>query len=197
MSGWEIAGFVAGGVSVWLYVRQSIWSWPVGIINSGCWLVLFWSARLYLDAGLQIVYIGLGVFGWYVWLRGNGGGRVLPVSRLSLRDGVVLGALAVTATAGLWRAMAAAGDAAPLPDAATTVVSLLAQYLLTRKKLVSWWCWIAVDLAYIAIYSGQGLYLTAALQPMFIALCWLGLRQWRRSLHSTVDASRATAVATP
>ena len=53
MSLWEVGGFIAGAVSVWLYVRQSVWAWPVGLANSACWLVLFWSYRLYLDAGLQ------------------------------------------------------------------------------------------------------------------------------------------------
>jgi len=52
---------VAGVASVWLYARQSVWPWPTGIANSGFWLVLFAGERLYLDAGLQIVYIGLGL----------------------------------------------------------------------------------------------------------------------------------------
>ena len=80
--------------------------------------------------------------------------------------------------------MVRAGDVLPLIDAATTTVSLIAQYMLTRKLLGSWWCWIAVDVAYIGMYTHLELYLTAALQPLFIVMCVAGLRQWRASMRA-------------
>jgi nicotinamide mononucleotide transporter len=196
MSWTEIAGFLTGAVSVWLYVRQNVWAWPVGIANSVFWLVLFWESRLYLDAGLQLVYIGLGVAGWYWWLRGGERPGELPVTRTRRGEALALAAAAVAGTLALWWAMVAASDALPLPDAATTVVSLIAQYMLTRKLLGTWWCWIAVDLAYIVMYSSQHLYLTAALQPLFIAMCVAGWRRWRASLRdATLTADVAPAVA--
>jgi len=189
MSWTEALGFATGAVSVWLYVRQNVWAWPTGIANSAFWLVLFWGSRLYLDAGLQIVYIGLGVWGWYWWLRGGERGGRLPVSRTPRVEAWLLTAIGVLGTLGLWWAMVAVDDALPLPDAATTVVSLLAQYMLTRKLLANWWCWIAVDVAYVVMYASQHLYLTAALQPLFIAMCVVGLRQWRAELRPTAAAA--------
>ena len=182
MSWSEILGFVAGALSVWLYARQNVWAWPTGIANSVFWLILFWQSRLYLDAGLQVVYVVLGVLGWYWWLhRGRGGdlrvGRTRPV------EAAVLAGVGVVATAGLWWLMVRVDDAAPLPDAATTVVSLVAQYMLTRKLLASWYLWIAVDVAYVVLYASKDLYLTAALQPVFIVMCVVGLRGWRASLR--------------
>ncbi len=35
----EWAGFVTGAVCVWLYVRQNIWAWPVGLLNNVAWAV--------------------------------------------------------------------------------------------------------------------------------------------------------------
>jgi nicotinamide mononucleotide transporter len=194
MSWTEIAGFLTGAVSVWLYTRQNVWAWPIGIANSVCWLVLFWSSRLYLDAGLQLVYIGLGVAGWYWWLRGGERPGELSVARTRRGEVLALVAAGVVGTLGLWWAMIAVADVLPLPDAATTVVSLIAQYMLTRKLLGNWWCWIAVDAAYIFMYANQGLYLTAALQPVFIGLCIAGLRSWRadvRDATTTADAGAA------
>jgi len=185
---WEIGGFVAGAASVWLYVRQSVWAWPVGIVNSACWLVLFWTSKLFLDAGLQVVYIALGIAGWYWWLRGAPGLSKLPVTRTRRGEALGLVAVGVLVTLALWRVMIVAGDAQPLPDAATTTVSLIAQYMLIRKLLGNWWCWIAVDIAYVVMYTSQGLYLTAALQPLFIAMCLMGLREWRASLRATEAA---------
>ena len=195
MSWTEALGFATGAVSVWLYVRQNVWAWPTGIANSAFWLVLFWGSRLYLDAGLQIVYIGLGVWGWYWWLRGGERGGRLTVSRTPRVEAWLLTAIGVLGTLGLWWAMVAVDDALPLPDAATTVVSLLAQYMLTRKLLANWWCWIAVDVAYVVMYASQHLYLTAALQPLFIAMCVVGLRQWRAELRPTAAAAEPAAEA--
>jgi nicotinamide mononucleotide transporter len=82
--------------------------------------------------------------------------------------------------------------------AARLVYSSLAraQYMLTRKLLGNWWCWIAVDLAYIVMYASQQLYLTAALQPLFIAMCVAGWRRWRASLrNATLTADVAPVVA--
>ena len=187
----EVGGFVAGALSVVLYVRQSVWAWPVGIANSAFWLVLFWDTRLFLDAGLQVVYIGLGIAGWVWWARGRRvqGERIgkLPVRRASRSQALALISIGLVATAGLWWAMEQVGDVAPLPDAATTVVSLVAQYMLTRKLLENWWCWIAVDLAYIVLYATKDLYLTAALQPLFIGLCVLGLRSWKADMARTAQ----------
>jgi len=195
MSWWEIIGFVTGAMSVWLFVRLNVWAWPVGIANSVSWLVLFWSSRLYLDAGLQVIYAGLGVAGWYWWLRGGRRPGELPVTRTRRGEALALVAVGAVGTLVLWRAMVAVGDALPLVDAATTVVSLIAQYMLTRKLLGTWWCWIAVDVAYLGMYASQQLYLTAALQPLFIGMCLVGLRQWRASLRRAPAAPAHVAAA--
>jgi len=178
----EIVGFVAGLASVWLYTRQNTLAWPVGIVNSVAWALLFWGSRLYLDAGLQLVFVAIGVWGWWRWLRGGPGDSELPVRRASTRERVALAAVAVTGTGVLWWAMRTQDDAMPFWDAATTTGSLVAQYLLGRKVLGTWWWWIAVDVAYVGMYAVQHLYLTAALQPLFIALCVAGLRAWRAAL---------------
>ena len=195
MSWSEILGFVAGALSVWLYVRQSVWAWPTGIANSVFWLILFASSRLYLDAGLQIVYIGLGIAGWVWWVRPRRENRELPVTRTSSTRAVALGVIGVVATAGLWWLMVRVDDAAPLPDAATTVVSLIAQYMLTRKLLANWWLWISVDVAYVVLYAAKHLYLTAALQPLFIALCVAGLRSWRGWMRTAEEPVVAAVAA--
>ena len=74
----------------------------------------------------------------------------------------------------------------PYPDAATTVLSLVAQLLLTRKHIDNWPVWIfGVNVPYIAIYLYKGLALTAALQLVFIALSVIGWRAWLRAIAGT------------
>ncbi len=186
MSAIEIVGFVTGALSVWLAARNHVWTWPIGIVNSACWLVLFWTSRLFFDSGLQLVYIALALAGWYWWLHGGTERDELPVSRPTVRLALMLAVVGVAGTATLWWIDAGIADSAmPFWDASTTVVSLLATYLLCRKVISTWWLWIVVDVAYVGMYSAQHLYLTAALQPLFIAMCISGVIGWRRTLEET------------
>jgi nicotinamide mononucleotide transporter len=79
------------------------------------------------------------------------------------------------------------GTDASLPfwDSTTTAYSLVAQWLQTKKRIETWWFWIAVDVVYIGVYAVKGLWLTALLYTIFLALCLLGLKEWKRSLDST------------
>lgn len=178
----ETLGFVTGAACVYLVVIQNIWNFPVGIANNIFFLVLFGGARLYGDAGLQVVYIALGLQGWYLWLYGGEERTALRVGRASRRMLAVLGALVVAGTLALTLALRRAGGAAPLLDAFTTVLSLAAQYLLNRKAVESWYLWIAADVIYIYLYVTRDLQLTAVLYFVFLCLCVVGLRTWLRSL---------------
>lgn len=176
----ELLGFVTGGLCVWLTVRGSIANFAVGIANSGFFLVLFASSRLWADSGLQVVFIVLGVIGWWQWLHGAEGrsARVIePATRRTLLL-CVLGV--VVATAGLTLVLRAADDSAPFWDALTTSLSLAAQWLLNTKKIQTWYFWIAADCIYVPLYVSRDLNLTAVVYLLFLGLCALGLRTWRR-----------------
>src|SRR5262245_45432977 len=110
----ETLGFVTGVWCVVLVVRESIWNFPVGIANSLFFLVLFLQARLFGDAGLQIVYLALGVQGWYNWLYGGEQRSQLKLARASLQTMLSLSGVIVIATVGLMLALRQAKGAAPL-----------------------------------------------------------------------------------
>lgn len=188
----ELLGFVTGAAGVWLTVRFHIANFPVGIANNVFFLVLFWSARLYADASLQIVYLVLGFLGWWEWLHGGErrGRRVM--GRAPARLIGLLALLVVPATWGLTVILSAAHDIAPFWDALTTALSLAAQWLLNIKKLQNWYFWIAADVIYVPLYFVKVLYLTGIVYVLFLALCLLGLRAWMR--EASVPEPRTEAV---
>lgn len=186
----EVLGFVSGALCVWLVARQNVWNWPVGIANNVTFLVLFWTAGLYADSGLQVVYLGLGLYGWWAWVWGGVARSGLAVSRTTPGQWGVLGAVGVLGTVGLSLLLDRVTDSTvPLPDAVTTVLSLLATWGQARKKLESWWLWIAADLVYIPLYAYKGLWLTAVLYLGFLALCVFGLRSWLLDYTTTPRAA--------
>lgn len=192
----ELLGFLTGAASVWLTVLARISNFPVGIANSAFFLVLFLSARLFADSGLQVVYIVLGFAGWWQWLHGGPERSRLTVARSGwplLGCCVVFAALA---TWGLSVALDAAHDVAPFWDALTTALSLVAQFLLNCKKIENWAFWIAADVVYIPLYVVKRLDLTAIVYVLFLAMCITGVRTWRHALlsGSVSSASRQPVV---
>lgn len=183
MSALEIAGVVTGIVAVWLTTRENVWCWPVGIVSVALFVLVFFRARLYGAMGLQVVYIGLAVYGWYAWVKGGQDHGPLRVSRATRR------VLALSAAAGIAGAAALAAwlafrtdEALPITDAATTSFSLVAQWMQTRKLIENWWIWLAVDLVYVGMYLSQKLVWTSGLYAVYVVLAVVGLRQWRQSL---------------
>lgn len=186
----EVAGFVTGGYCVWLAVVENIWNWPIGIVNAVAFLVLFLQSRLYADAGLQVVYVVLGFIGWYWWLKGGQHKSKLKVGRISLREAAVLAIIGTVATIGFTRFLTGIGDVAPFWDGLTTVSSLIAQYMLTRKYFENWFVWIATDVVYIALYGFKNLVLTAVLYAIFLTMCVVGVRDWKKQLKpAAVEAT--------
>ena len=194
MNSYEIIGTILGLVSVWLTVRQNIWCWPTGLVMVALYAVVFFQAKLYADAGLQVVYFALQIYGWYEWLRGGKARSKLNVTRVRLRLGVVLVVIAATATAAMGYMLATKTDAAlPYWDSTATVLSLIAQWMLARKIIENWLVWITVDLLSIGIYAAKALYPTMALYAAFLALAALGWIEWRKSLNTSASDNNLIA----
>jgi nicotinamide mononucleotide transporter len=185
MSWTEIAGFATGAACVWLIVKQNAWNFPVGIANNVFFIVLFAGAGLYADAGLQVIYIGLALVGWFWWLHGG-----VNRGRLAVRStprsawlficlGIAVGTAALSWVLSTWTNSTVAGW-----DALTTVMSLAAVLMLNRKWLGNWLVWIAADVIYIALYVGKGLWLTSMLYAVLLIMCLFGLREWRAALRA-------------
>ncbi|HVF66280.1 MAG TPA: nicotinamide riboside transporter PnuC [Pyrinomonadaceae bacterium] len=179
----ETFGFVTGAACVYLTVVENVWNFPLGIANNVFFLVLFAGARLYGDAGLQVLYIALGFQGWYLWLRGGENHTALRVSRATPRLLVAVCAFVLACTALLTFVFIRTHDSAPFLDALTTALSLAAQYLLNRKAIENWLVWMAADVIYVYLYLSRGLYLTGVLYFVFLCMCVAGLTVWLRALR--------------
>ena len=190
MSLTELLGFLTGVVNVWLLARQVLWNWPVGIANNLLYFVVFIHSGLYGDAGLQLMYATLGVYGWSTWSHPKPGALALAVTRTSRTTWAWLIPATALAAFGLSFFLKRYTDSTvPNWDALTTALSLAATFGQTRKLLESWWIWIAADLIYIPLYIYKDLRLTSALYAIFMILCVVGLREWWKAL----DTRTATA----
>lgn len=184
----EAIAVLAGLLSVWLLLRQSILCWPAGLIQVLLYLLIFYEARLYSGVALQAVYVVTHLYGWLHWWRAAGEGLV--VSRLGRGEGLVWLVLTLAVSAAWGAGMSRLEATAPYPDAFIAVCSLAAQALMVRKKLENWLFWIAVDLVAIVLYWQQGLQLTTVLYLVFLLMSSAGFCRWRRELRGRERPAR-------
>lgn len=189
----EWVAVVFGIASVYLSVRENVWSWPTGIINVSLYVYIFLHAKLYADMGLQVFYVVISFYGWWNWLYGGENHSELHITRLSRRMAMLLPVAGVIGAVALGAFLHLTTDAAlPYIDATLTVASLIAQYLMTKKVLENWIIWVAADVAYIGMYAYKDLYPTAFLYAVFLVLASMGWFEWKRTWerqHAMVPAS--------
>lgn len=171
-----------GVVCVWLTIRQNIWCWPTGLVQVVLFAYIFFGAKLYSDMILHVIYIVMQFYGWYYWLHGGKEGVKLSVTYQTSSQNFTWLMVVAFGTAAWGYTMASFTDAAiPYGDAFTTVASLVAQWLMARKVLESWVCWIAVDVVAIGIYFYKALYLTTGLYVVFLIMATMGYFAWKKS----------------
>lgn len=182
----ELVASIMVLVTVYLSTRENIWAWPTAIIAVTLYAIVFWDARLYAQVGLQVFFFGISVYGWYHWLYGGAGKTTLRVSRITPAVAGFVGAAWVAGTALLWWVLVSFTEDPAMPglDAALSVASLLAQWLLSRKVLENWLIWVAADVAYVVLFVSQQLYFTTVLYLILTGLATKGYFDWRKSLHA-------------
>ena len=191
VTGIEVVAFV---VSLWMVgceMRVHPLAWPLAMLSSLMYALLFADSKLYGEASLQLFFVAMSLWGWSQWLRrpGDVGGE-LVVQELSRHAALV--ALALTLLA--WPLLALTlswftDSTAPWLDALPTVGSVLGTWLLGRKFIENWWTWIAVNAFSVGLFGYKQLWLTVILYALFTALSVAGLRSWR-ALRGHVDARR-------
>jgi nicotinamide mononucleotide transporter len=178
----EVAAVVLYAMSVWLAVKNSILTWPIGIVATGLYLYLFYDWKLYADAGLQLVYIAFSLAGLWAWWRRGETDELAEADRVGPRTFALVIAAVAVATVAVREYLIAVDGAAPFWDAFLTAGSLGALFLLVRKFIETWVMWAVLDLAYIVLFTTRDLYLTAALYAVLLAMVIRAAREWRALL---------------
>ena len=177
----EIVAFV---VSLWMVgceMRVHVLAWPLAMLSSLLYALLFADSRLYGEATLQLFFVAMSLWGWWQWLRGRGAdGGALVVHTLTRRTAAIALGLTLLAWPLVgWLLHRYTDSDVPWLDALPTVGSILGTWLLGRKFLENWWVWMAVNAFSVALFGFKQLWLTVILYALFTGLSWAGWKVWK------------------
>ena len=178
----EIVAVLLGIANIVLIIRRSVWNFPVAIVMVALYFIIFRDAKLYSDAGLQIFFAAINLYGWWSWNRNKGDSGVISVRRLPA-TGYALWITGSILAIWAWGAIMHAETDASYPywDASVAMLSILGQILMTRRFVENWHYWIIVNIISIPLYIVKDLHLTAGLYGLFLVLAVAGLVEWRKA----------------
>ncbi|MCX6274946.1 MAG: nicotinamide riboside transporter PnuC [Bacteroidetes bacterium] len=182
LSFYEIFGTLSGIAGVWLTIRKNIWCFPAGLVNVGLYGILFFREKLYADAILQVFYVLLLVYGWIQWKKSPGLNEFY-ITPIKARSWFILVLLCLFSTFIIGTVLKTVTDASlPYLDSFLTSMSLIAQWMVAKKKIENWIVWIVADIIYVGMYFFKNLHLTAALYFVFILLALKGYNEWKKKI---------------
>ncbi|WP_136041929.1 MULTISPECIES: nicotinamide riboside transporter PnuC [unclassified Microbacterium] len=188
----EVVGNVFGLASALGGMRRKIWAWPVGIIGNLLLLTVFLGSALSPDpslphllgqAGRQIMFIAVAIYGWVRWRNAEGGQVVPRWAPTGARIGLVL--VMIVGTVALTPLFRALGSWEPVwADAWTFVGSLLATYGMAKGWTEFWLIWIAVDVVGVPLLFSSGYYATGFMYVFYGVFTAVGFVIWWRAQRS-------------
>ncbi|WP_456461930.1 nicotinamide riboside transporter PnuC [Reichenbachiella sp.] len=187
---YELAGLVFGLLAVWYLIKESVLTWPVGILYVLVSFVVFWEIRLYGDLLLHVIFLILNIYGWYFWIHGKKKDeKELPITNYSSKQnfsllllstiGIIFFGYFLANIHFIWSHMEPA--ALPYWDATTSILSVTGIWLMTKKKIENWYYWFAVDVLACGIYFYKGIYFYSFLYGVYIVMAVSGYLAWKKS----------------
>ena len=192
-SWFEAIAVLLGIASVWYARRENILVYPTGIVSVLIYVFICFNARLYADAGINLFYFGMSVYGWYNWTRGGVNSTELLITKnnkVQQWTSVLYTFTAYWAILGLiW--LFNRDDTVymqsyvPWVDSFTTAVFLIGMLLMAKKKVENWVYWIIGDIVSIPLYFMKGLVFTSFQYTVFLVIAILGYIEWNRRLQES------------
>ncbi len=179
MSGWELGAALAGVAYILLAAKESQWCWLFAFISTVIYTVLFWEGQLPMQALLNFYYMGMAVYGYWLWRKHGVAEESLAISSWPWTKQarfVIIGTIISVAVT--YYLTSNEYSQQPGWDAAITVFSVMNTWLMAKKILQNWLFWVIIDAAAVVLYVKTGYYATMVLFVINTVLAALGYLNW-------------------
>jgi nicotinamide mononucleotide transporter len=177
----EFLAVVSAIVYLLLAVRQDIRCWFAAILSSILYFFIMFSAALYMEAGLQIFYILMAVYGWSQWSKESKTNIKFSVKTWKpIKHLFVISLIFLLALASGLILEEFTNAVFPFIDALTTWGAIVATYMVAKKLLENWIYWFVIDSISIFLFMSRGLVLTSILFFIYLIIIYFGYKSWAR-----------------
>ena len=186
----EAIAIVFGLVSVWFSQRNSIWVFPTGLISTTLFMYLLLVSELLGDLLINAYYFLMSIYGWYYWSRRDASLHVTPITEVDRLDAKTCGLIFLGSAIGVFGIYLFSGRLnswTAYVDTFTTAVFFVGMWLMAKRKIQHWFCWILGDAISVPLYAFKGLLLTSIQFSVFTAMAVIGYFKWRKLLSAPTN----------
>jgi len=182
----EFIAVLAGIASVWFSKKEHILVYPVGLINTTIFVYISIKGHLLGEASVNIYYTLVSIYGWWLWTRKNDAQQIILHIQFSSKKEILqqllffAGFYTVLYTALLFSQASFAPGAIPWADALSSAAAYTGMWLMAKKKVESWYWWIATNICSIPLYFVKGYVFTSVQFVVLLVLAVAGLMEWRK-----------------
>lgn len=183
---YEYVAVIFGIASVWFSRKENILVYPVGLVNTILYVFISLKEHLIGEASVNFYYTVVSVYGWVLWAKKDVRKKpALHITFSSTREYVMQGLFFIFFYTTIYFCLSYlkkqfAPGALPAADAFASATAFTGMWLMAKKKVESWYWWIATNIASIPLYFVKGLVFTSSYYLVLLILAISGLIEWTK-----------------
>jgi len=182
----EFIAVIAGIASVWFSRKENILVYPVGLINTIIYIWLSFKGDLIGEASVNFYYTVMSIYGWILWTKKDK--ELHPIVHISFSDRkwwLYQSAFFAAFYMAIFLLLTYlkedfAPDAIPWADAFASATAFTGMWLMTKKKVESWYWWMATNIASIPLYFVKHYVFTSVYYLILLVMAVAGLYEWKK-----------------
>jgi len=192
----EFIAVVTGIASVFFSKKENILVYPVGLINTIIYVYISIKGSLFGEASVNFYYTVMSIYGWILWARKDRQHHILlHITNSSFKQWMqhlLFFAFFYVAIffALTWAKSAFYANTIPALDAFASATAFTGMWLMAKKKVESWYWWIATNVTSIPLYYIKGYALTSVYYVVLLVLAVFGLMEWQQRAKYVNQSSR-------
>ena len=196
----EFIAVIAGIASVWFSKKEHILVYPVGLVNTIFYIYISIKGELFGEASVNLYYTIMSVYGWILWSRKDIRSKIiLHITSSSAREWklqIIFFLICYLIIYGALRIIKEyfAPGAIPWADAFASAAAFTGMWLMARKKVESWYWWIATNIASIPLYFIKGYVFTSVYYLILLCMAFAGLYAWKKKVLLQNNSTNAMNV---
>lgn len=183
----EYIAVLTGIASVWFSRLENIWVYPTGLINTIIYIYLSFKGGLLGEASVNFYYTVMSIWGWFMWARRNEQQEhVLQITSATRKEWTqhlsffAFFYVALYFTIQWMSQRNWITGAIPWADAFASATAYTGMWLMTKKKVESWYWWIATNIASIPLYFVKHYVFTSVYYVILLIMAVFGLLEWMK-----------------
>jgi nicotinamide mononucleotide transporter len=188
----EYIAVFAGIGSVWFSRKENILVYPVGLVNTIIYIYISLKGKLFGEASVNFYYTVMSIYGWILWAKKDAVKHeiVLHITYSDAKQWMqqiifFLSFYVIIFLSLSWLKNNFAPGAIPWADAFASSTAYTGMWLMAKKKVESWYWWIATNIASIPLYFIKGYVFTSVQFLILLILAFAGLFEWIKKAKQT------------